>query len=338
IDIRRANNCGIMLATIKMPLPDLMNSVLSLDDSVLDIDQVENLIKSCPTKEEMDLLKGFKGDKESLGKCEQFFLEVMKVPRMEAKLQAFSFKIQFRSHVNDLSENLSIVNSAAEEIKNSTKLERIMQAILSLGNALNQGTARGCAIGFRLDSLLKLKDTRARNSRMTLMNYLCKVIAEKMPELLDFPDDLNCLECASKIQLKTLAEEMQSINKGIEMVEQEFAASENDGPVSKTFYKNLKDFITSAVGEVRTLTSQYSGVGRNADALAHYFGEDPARCPFEQVVATLINFVRLFVQAHKENLKQIQLEMKKAQKESENEKANKNGGQLMKQKSLSWEF
>lgn len=22
--------------------------------------------------------------------------------------------------------------------------------------------------------------------------------------------------------------------------------------------------------------------GRNADALAHYFGEDPARCPFEQ--------------------------------------------------------
>lgn len=55
-------------------------------------------------------------------------------------------------------------------------------------------------------------------------------------------------------------------------------------------------------------------------------------------MATLINFVRLFVQAHKENLKQIQLEMKKAQKESENEKANKNGGQLMKQKSLSWEF
>lgn len=28
-----------------------------MDDSILDVDQVENLIKFCPTKEEMELLK-----------------------------------------------------------------------------------------------------------------------------------------------------------------------------------------------------------------------------------------------------------------------------------------
>lgn len=33
----------------------------------------------------------------------------------------------------------------------------------------------GSAVGFRLDSLLKLADTRARNNKMTLMHYLCKV-------------------------------------------------------------------------------------------------------------------------------------------------------------------
>lgn len=33
----------------------------------------------------------------------------------------------------------------------------------------------GAAIGFRLDSLLKLTDTRAKNNKMTLMHYLCKV-------------------------------------------------------------------------------------------------------------------------------------------------------------------
>lgn len=52
-------------------------------------------------------------------------------------------------------------------------------------------------------------------------------------------------------------------------------------------------------------------------------------------MATLINFVRLFVQAHKENLTQIELERRKAQKEAENEKSNNNGGQLMKQEGLS---
>ncbi|KAE8688465.1 Detected protein of unknown function [Hibiscus syriacus] len=110
-----------------------------------------------------------------------------------------------------------------------------MQTILSLGNALNQGTARGSAVGFRLDSLLKLTDTRARNKKMTLMHYLCKVLSQKLPELIDFPKDLATLESATKVQLKCLADEMQAISKGLEKVIQELAASEKDGPVSATF-------------------------------------------------------------------------------------------------------
>ncbi|GMP35731.1 hypothetical protein CsSME_00008069 [Camellia sinensis var. sinensis] len=93
----------------------------------------------------------------------------------------------------------------------------------------------GSAIGFRLDSLLKLTETRARNNKMTLMHYLCKVLADKLPELLDFSKDLASLESASKIQLKFLAEEMQAISKGLEKVVQELSMSENDGPVSEEF-------------------------------------------------------------------------------------------------------
>lgn len=33
----------------------------------------------------------------------------------------------------------------------------------------------GAAVGFKLDSLPKLSETRARNNRMSLMHYLCKV-------------------------------------------------------------------------------------------------------------------------------------------------------------------
>ncbi|KAF9662756.1 hypothetical protein SADUNF_Sadunf18G0087300 [Salix dunnii] len=243
VDHRRAYNCEIMLSKVKVPLHELMSLVLSLENSSLDVDQVDNLIKFCPTKEEMELLKGYTGEKEKLGKCEQFFLELMKVPRVESKLRVFSFKMQFHS-----------------QIKNSAKLKRIMQTILSLGNALNQGTARGSAIGFRLDSLLKLTDTRARNNKMTLMHYLCKVLADKLPELLDFSKDLASLEPASKIQLKFLAEEMQAISKGLEKVVQELSASESDGPISDMFCKTLKEFLHFAEAEVRSLASLYSGV------------------------------------------------------------------------------
>ncbi|GFZ12128.1 actin binding protein [Actinidia rufa] len=124
------------------------------------------------------------------------------------------------------------------------------------------------------------------------------VLASKSPALLDFHEDLRSLEAASKIQLKSLAEEMQAIIKGLERVKLELGASENDGPVSDVFRK-----------------------GRNADALALYFGEDPVRCPFEQVTVTLLNFVRLFRKANEENCKQVELEKKKAQKDVEMENA-----------------
>lgn len=316
IDLRRAYNCEIMLSKVKIPLPDMINAVLALDSSVLDIDQVENLIKFCPTKEEMETLKNYAGDKEMLGKCEQFFVELMKVPRVESKLRVFAFKITFSSQVNDLRSNLKTINGAANEVKESVKLRQIMQTILTLGNALNQGTARGSAVGFKLDSLLKLSDTRARNNKMTLMHYLCKLLAEKMPELLDFDKDLIHLEAASKIQLKALAEEMQAVSKGLEKVEQELAASENDGAISAGFQKVLKNFLDTAEADVRSLISLYSEVGRNADSLSQYFGEDPARCPFEQVTQVLFVFVKMFKKSREENERLAEAEKKKLEREA----------------------
>ncbi|KAA0068112.1 formin-like protein 14 [Cucumis melo var. makuwa] len=315
IDLRRAYNCEIMLSKIKIPLPDMINSVLALDSTALDIDQVENLIKFCPTREEMETLKGYTGDREMLGKCELFFLELLKVPRIEPKLRVFAFKITFSSQSPFLCCNFK------PQVKESAKLRQIMQTILTLGNALNQGTARGSAIGFKLDSLLKLSDTRARNNKMTLMHYLCKLIAEKMPELLDFDKDLVHLEAASKIQLKALAEEMQAVSKGLEKVEQELTASENDGAISVGFQKVLKNFLDTAEAEVRALISLYSEVGRNADSLSQYFGEDPARCPFEQVTQILIVFVKMFKKSREENERQADAEKKKIEKEAMKERS-----------------
>jgi hypothetical protein len=49
----------------------------------------------------------------------------------------------FILQVTDLRRGLNTIHSAANEVRGSAKLKRIMQTILSLGNALNHGTARG---------------------------------------------------------------------------------------------------------------------------------------------------------------------------------------------------
>ncbi|XP_072091502.1 uncharacterized protein [Arachis hypogaea] len=60
---------------------------------------------------------------------EKYFLELMKVPRVESKLRVFSFKIQFLSQVTEFKRSLKAVNSACEEVQKSVKL-KIMKKIL----------------------------------------------------------------------------------------------------------------------------------------------------------------------------------------------------------------
>jgi len=58
---------------------------------------------------------------------------------------------------------------------------------------------------------------------------------------------LQCIDWAHhffQIQLKSLAEEMQAIVKGLEKVKQEFAACANDGPVSAVFHEVLRIFMS----------------------------------------------------------------------------------------------
>ncbi|KAM0040945.1 putative formin, FH2 domain-containing protein [Helianthus debilis subsp. tardiflorus] len=57
IEHRRAYNCEIMLSKVKTPLNELMDAVLALDEAEMDLERVDNLIKFCPTKEEMELIK-----------------------------------------------------------------------------------------------------------------------------------------------------------------------------------------------------------------------------------------------------------------------------------------
>ena len=46
------------------------------------------------------------------------------------------------------------------QVRSSRRLRRVLMAVLAVGNALNDGTSHGGAVGFRLDSLLKLAALR----------------------------------------------------------------------------------------------------------------------------------------------------------------------------------
>ncbi|KAI3864767.1 hypothetical protein MKX03_034979, partial [Papaver bracteatum] len=276
---QRSRNIEIMLKKIKMPLSDVVAATLAMENSVLDGDHIEILIKYCPTKEEIlqlevglsDSFQDYDCDEKVLETCDQLYLELMKVPRLKTKLSVFSFKIKFNDQVSDLRKKLGIVNSAYEEVRYSLELKEIMIQVLYLGNELNEGTRwgnffpfsmyAGSSVGYELESLLKLSDTYAdtTTSKMSLMHYLCKVIAAKYPKLLNFDSAHPSLEAASKIELKSLAEDLRDITNDLNEAKNELVASAKDGPVSEVFLKALAEFIGYAESEVALLSS-YSSI------------------------------------------------------------------------------
>ena len=52
------------------------------------------------------------------------------------------------------------------QIRKGPRLQKVIQGVLTVGNAVNVGTAYGNAQGIKLDSLLKLADVKV-SSRVT---------------------------------------------------------------------------------------------------------------------------------------------------------------------------
>ena len=58
-----------------------------------------------------------------------------------------------------------LVVQACQEVRECSQLTEILRVALAVGNFLNAGNSNGCAAGFQVDSLLKLKDVKSTRSR-----------------------------------------------------------------------------------------------------------------------------------------------------------------------------
>jgi hypothetical protein len=76
VDLKRANNVGILLSRLKVPLSHVRNSLEQLDPATLSLENARALRKLAPSPDEIEILKNYKGEKQVLGAAEKFFMEV----------------------------------------------------------------------------------------------------------------------------------------------------------------------------------------------------------------------------------------------------------------------
>ncbi|KAJ1271361.1 hypothetical protein BS78_06G123100 [Paspalum vaginatum] len=156
LDPKRLQNITILMKAVNATADQIYAALLQ--GNGLSVQQLEALIKMAPTKEEVEKLEGYDGDVGSLVAAERLVKVVLTIPCAFARVEAMLYRETFADEVS--------------HIRKSFAMLELLEAVLKTGNRMNVGTARGGAMAFKLDTLLKLADVKGTDGKTTLLHFV----------------------------------------------------------------------------------------------------------------------------------------------------------------------
>jgi len=280
VDPKIAQNLNIWISKYKKFGNDsIIKGAQNLDTEMFDQGAVNSLISFVPTDDDMNQLKDFYdggGDNSTLGTAEQFMWIYGKVPQLADRLKCFKYLVDFNPKRADLEPDIDTLLKCSEFIKNDKKLARFLEIILHTGNFLNAGNNRlGAAVGFHLETLAKLHDTKTSDNKQSVFEVLVEMIKDQKPEVIKFSkEDNEILEAGARVSLQTVEAELNKLLK-------EFDVVSKLSPTIKTvdeedlFAKRFEEFANKAKIDLDKLDEQFKAANKTYQEVVLLFGEDP---------------------------------------------------------------
>ncbi|KAL0476714.1 hypothetical protein AKO1_006198 [Acrasis kona] len=317
IDSKRAYNVGIQMASLRMTPQYIKEAVIKLDDSKLDQNQLNVLRAIAPTAEEIEQVTAYEGDKKLLAEPDKFFLHVSTIPHLKDRLDCWSFKRRFQDDLSTLKPDIECTRLASIEMQKSEQLFKLFTLILSVSNYLNAKSRYKNTYGFKLDSLVKLRDTKTSDGKSNLLNYIIEM-CESDPE--PFYTQLTNVSLAKRVAASVIKESMGTMNKSIKQLEKMIEKYESISDVNKDdcFLSVMKPFFEKAKKEMDTLQEKYEKSQTSIQTLVELYDEDKSMLQKpEDLFKKLDDFIEMY-----KNAKNMLAERKKKE-QSELEKKNK---------------
>jgi len=338
LDMKRSNNVSIVISRFRgIPPETIRENILALDMNFLNNESIEALRQTVPNAEEIAMLSGYDGDKKMLAPAEQFFLQVMDIPRMDERLQAFGVKLTFDTNLDRVNAIVDLLDGLAKKVKDSKNFVKVLEIVLALGNYINGNTARGGAFGFKFDAMLKLTDTKG-NNKANLLHYLCEFAEKKYPEVADIDKEFPEFEEAVKYSVKQLNTDLGELRIGLRVVEAEVKqAAESDAPIRK----KLGAWQPLAAQRFVEVEAKYNVLIQTQKDLISYLAYDATK-DLQELFIDLYAFFSQYGKAKQENdrrkalaEKQIAAQKKKEEQEAKKkELAEKKAAEAAKKKAL----
>ncbi|XP_068803338.1 inverted formin-2 isoform X3 [Struthio camelus] len=323
LDSKKSLNLNIFLKQFKCSNEEVAAMVRNGDRTKFDVEVLKQLLKLLPEKHEIENLKACKEEKSKLANADQFYLLLLQIPSYQLRIECMLICEETNVVLDMIQPKAEVIRRACEDLLNSHRLPLFCQLILKVGNFLNYGSHTGDADGFKISTLLKLTETKANQTRITLLHHILEEVENSHTDLLELPKDLEYVSKAAGINLDIIHSESSANLKKLLELQRKISSSDDD--VKQQYEKPIQDSIDAS----RKLEEEFETIERKREELANYLCEDSSKLSLEDIFNTMKTFRDLFIRALKENKdrKEQAAKAEKRKKQLEEEEAKRQKGE-----------
>ncbi|KAL0332334.1 UNVERIFIED_CONTAM: Formin-like protein 6 [Sesamum calycinum] len=304
LDPKKSQNIAILLRALNVTKEEVSEALLDGNLEGLGPELLETLVKMAPTKEEEIKLKDYSGESAKLGSAERFLKAILDIPFAFKRVEAMLYRANFDTEITYLRKSFQTLEEASEELKNSRLFLKLLEAVLRTGNRMNDGTNRGDARAFKLDTLLKLVDVKGADGKTTLLHFVVQEIirsegaqsdsvTDTLPNKTNFnfkeeefkkqglqvvsglSKELGNVKKAAGMDSDVLSSYVSKLEMGLDKV-RSVMQYEKQSTQGK-FFDSMKEFLKEAVEEITRIKVEERKALSMVKEVTEYFHGDAAK-------------------------------------------------------------
>lgn len=281
-DPGKKRNVDIVLNKIKKKPIDISDAIITYSEEVLTPEICEVLLPIFPTQTDYDTVSKATEKFESeddFDSCDLFVVLIGCVTGYKERLESILFKSSYSKRSVETLQLIDYFFKGFDFVKTNEHFHKLLEIFLAVGNYMNGTTAKGGAFGFRLASLQKFADTKSKDNKLSLLQYIVNFIMDdlKKPEYLDIIPFLQLFEKMQMVAinesfngLKKSFSSVENLKKKIEEKKDELEEDDKTEEFLGTFYDHAQKTVNFIEEKINSIETKFKDIVK-------FFGEDPAK-------------------------------------------------------------
>ncbi|XP_076833992.1 formin isoform X1 [Brachyhypopomus gauderio] len=289
LDGKRSQAVGILISSLHLEMKDIQQAVLTVDNSVVDLETIEALYENRAQSDELaKIKKHYETSKDDevklLDKPEQFLYELNQIPDFASRAHCVIFRSVFLDSMSSIHSKVEVISSVCTVLMERNSVKEVMGLVLAFGNYMNGGNrTRGQADGFGLEILPKLKDVKSRDNRISLVDYVVSYYLRNLDKnagteksLFPLPEPHDFF-LAAQVKFDDLSKDLRKLKRDLAVCEKEVkdVCTNSSEEHLQPFKEKMELFISTAHTDYTAEDDRLSTAQKRFQDMVAYFGLKP---------------------------------------------------------------